>query len=70
MAEEQKQNADVEQVAAPAQRAGAKHLRRIAFPRVLITIEAGEAAHQEHRHADVRIDGEEESSAGRQERGS
>ncbi len=48
----------MEQVAAPAQRAGAQHLRRVALPRVLVAVEADQAAEQEHRQADVRIDAE------------
>ena len=40
-AEEQEQDADVEQVAAPAKRAAAQQLRRIALPGVLVAIEAG-----------------------------
>ncbi len=58
--EEQEQDADVEQVAAPPQRPGAQHLRRVALPRVLVAVEPGEAAHQEHGEAHVRIDDEGE----------
>ena len=68
--EEQEKDADVEQVAAPAQRAGAKHLRRVALPCVLVAIEARQAAHEEHRQTDVRIDGEKEIVQIGQERGS
>ena len=58
--EEQEQDAGVEQVAAPPQRPGAQHLRRVALPRVLVAVESGEAAHQEHGQAHVRIDDESE----------
>ena len=60
VAEEQEQDADVEQVAAPAQLAGAQQLRRIALPGVLVAVEARQAAHQEDGQADVRVDVEEE----------
>ena len=60
VATEQEQDADMEQVAAPAQLALAQQLRRIAFPGVLVAVEARQAAHQEHRQADVRVDVEEE----------
>ena len=55
MAEEQEQDADVEQVAAPAQQAAVQQLRRVALPRVLVAVEADQAAEQEHCQADVRI---------------
>ena len=60
VAEEQEQDADVEQVAAPAQLARAQQLRRIALPRVLIAVEARQTAHQEHREANIGIDIEKE----------
>src|SRR6185503_19936322 len=60
MAEEKEQDADVEQVAAPAKRTGAQHLRRIAFPRVLVAVEARQAAHQEDHRAAIRVGAEEE----------
>ncbi|MNL74266.1 hypothetical protein D3C87_1998780 [compost metagenome] len=60
MAEEQEQDADVEQVTTPAQLALAEQLGRIAFPGVLVAVESGEAAHEEHGQADVGIDAEEE----------
>ncbi|MCY1559633.1 hypothetical protein D9M68_966880 [compost metagenome] len=49
VAEKQEQDADVEQVAAPAQLALAQQLRGIAFPGVLVPVEAGQAAHEEDR---------------------
>ena len=58
--EEQEQDADVEQVAAPAQLAFAQQLRGIAFPGVLVAVEAGQAAHEKHGQADVGIHAEEE----------
>src|SRR5690349_5971394 len=61
MAKEQEQNPDVEQVAAPAQRARPQHLRRVALPRVLVAVEPGQAAHQEYHHADIRIGAEEKA---------
>ena len=61
VAEEQEQDADVEQVAAPAQQAGAQQLRRVALPGVLVAVEADQAAEQEHRQADVRIDLEQKA---------
>src|SRR6185503_19442999 len=60
MAEEKEQDADMEQVAAPAQRARAQHLRRVALPRVLVPVEARQAAHEEYDHADIRVGAEEE----------
>ena len=47
MAEEQEQHTHVEQVAAPAQLPGAQQLRRIALPRVLVTVKADQAAQPE-----------------------
>src|SRR5690606_19098751 len=58
--EEQRDDADVEQVAAPAQRAALEHLAGIALPRVLFALEARQAAEQEHRQGDVGIHAEEE----------
>ena len=60
MAEEHHQDAEVEEVRAPSQLALAQELRRVAFPRVLVAVEAREAAEQEHRQRDVRIDAEQE----------
>jgi hypothetical protein len=60
VAEEQEQDAAVEQVAAPAQLRLAQQLRAVALPGVLVAVEAGQAAHEEHGEADVRIDVEDE----------
>src|SRR6185503_5976641 len=60
MPKEEEQDTDVEKIAPPAQGAGAQHLRRIALPRVLIAIEACQAAHEEDRETDVRINDEKE----------
>ena len=57
--EEQEQDAAVEQVATPAQLRLAQQLRAVALPGVLVTVEARQAAHEEHREADVRIDVED-----------
>ena len=60
MTEEHHQDAEVEQVRAPPQLALPQELRRVAFPGVLVAVEAREAAEQEHGERDVRIDAEEE----------
>ena len=60
VAEEDAEDAEVEQVRAPPQLAGAQQLRRIALPRVLVAVEAQQAAREEHGQRDVRIDAEQE----------
>ena len=44
VSKEQEQDAEVEQVTAPAQQPGAQHLRRITLPRVLVAIKPKQAA--------------------------
>src|SRR5690606_22609499 len=48
------------QVAAPAQLAGAQHLRGVALPGVLVAVKAREAPHQKDGQADVGIDVKQE----------
>ena len=60
VAEEDAEDAEVEEVRAPAQLPGAEQLRRIALPRVLIAVEAQQAAREEHGQRDVGIDAEQE----------
>ncbi|CAM2150517.1 hypothetical protein PT2222_230151 [Paraburkholderia tropica] len=54
------ENAPVKQVAAKPQRAASQELRRVAFPRVLLAVEAHQRAEQQDREADVRVDAEQE----------
>src|SRR5690606_2123731 len=61
---EQEQDADVEQVAAPAQQPGAQHLRRVAFPGVLVAVKAQQAAEQKHRQTDVGVDPKKKTMQG------
>jgi hypothetical protein len=55
MPEEQAQDADMKQDAAEPQIAAMKHLRAIRLPRVLLALEAREAAEQEDDRRNVRI---------------
>jgi hypothetical protein len=64
MAEEEEQDAHMEKIAAPAQRARAQHLRGIALPGVLTLVEAYEAPEDEHREADIGIHLKQESVQG------
>src|SRR6185437_2951343 len=64
VAEEHDEYAEMEQIRAPAELAAAKELRRVALPRVLITVEADQAADEEHRECDVWVDAEQESMQG------
>ena len=60
VAEEDAEDADVEQVRSPAQLPGAQQLRRVALPRVLVAVEAHQAADEEDRQGDIGIDSEQE----------
>src|SRR5690606_37038167 len=61
MAEEQAEDADMEQNAAPDQLLAPEKLARLAAPGVLAAIEAGPAAQEEDGHADVGVDAEQEA---------
>src|SRR5262245_3044448 len=56
MPEEQEEDARVEQVAPPAQQASTQQLGRVAFPAVLVLVEADEAPRDEYAEAHVWID--------------
>ena len=58
MAEEDDENADMEQVRAPHQLPAAQQLARAAAPRVLLAVEAQPAAEQEHGEAEIGIPAE------------
>ena len=60
VAEEDDQDADVEQVRAPHQLAPAQQLARAAPPGVLLAVEAQQAAEQEHGQAEIGIPAEHE----------
>src|SRR5262249_4182663 len=60
VAQQQEQDAEVEQVRAPAQLALAQHLARARAPGVLLALEADQAAQQQHRQADVGITDEQQ----------
>src|SRR6185312_6349828 len=60
MAGEDDENADMEQVRTPHQLAAAQKLRRARAPRVLLAVEAQQAAEQEHGEADIRIPAEDD----------
>ena len=60
VAEEQAEDADVEQDAAPEQLLAPQQLARLAAPGVLAAIEARPAAEEEGHHAQVRIEAEQE----------
>src|SRR5262245_21373621 len=55
MADEDYEDADVEQVRAPHQLAPTQQLARSRLPRVLLAIEAKETAEQEHGQAEVGV---------------
>ena len=59
MAEEDDQNADVEKVRAPDQLAAPQELARSGPPRVLLAVEAQQAADQEDREAEIRVPAEQ-----------
>ena len=58
VAEEDHQDADVEQVRAPHQLAPAQELAGARLPRVLLAVEAQQAAEQEHGQAQVGVPAE------------
>ncbi len=59
VAEEQADDADVKQIGAPAQRAGAQHLARFAAPQILLAVETHQADAQKDGAGDVGVDAEE-----------
>src|SRR5215469_7875441 len=61
MAQEDHQDADMKQIAAPDQLAAAQKLAGLAAPAILLAVEADDAADQADRDADVRIDPEQEA---------
>src|SRR3546814_13681823 len=60
LAEEEAEDADVEQDAAPDELLAPEELARLGAPSVLAAIEACPAAEEEDRHADIREDAEQE----------
>src|SRR6185312_537582 len=60
MADDDDEDAIVEEVGAEAQPAPMQHLRGIALPGVGLAVEADEAAEQQDREGDIGIDAEEE----------
>ena len=58
--EEDHEDADVEQVRAPHQLAPAQELAGPRLPRVLLAVEAQQAAEQEHRQAQVGVPAEDD----------
>src|SRR6516165_1111996 len=64
VAAEDHQDADMQQVGAPAQLPLAQKLRRAGFPGVLLAIEAQQAAKQENRQAQIGVPAEERAVDG------
>ena len=60
MAEEDDQDADMEQIGAPGQLPAAQQLARSAAPGVLLAVEAQHAAEQEHGQAEIGIPAEDD----------
>src|SRR5689334_16461265 len=55
MADENDQNPDMKQVAAPHELPAAQQLAGLAPPGILFPVEADQAADQKHRQADIRV---------------
>ena len=60
MPKQQEQHANVKQIAAQAQLAGAQQLRGVALPGVLVAVKADQAADQKYAEADIRVVTEQE----------
>src|SRR3546814_6688998 len=60
LAEEEAEDADVEQDAAPDELLAPEELARLGAPGVLAAIEACPTAEEEDRHADIREDAEQD----------